>query len=281
MNKYKSITVIIPTYNRHAFLRQAIMSVLEQSASCAELIVVDDGSTDDTDILVGEIAGQSHIPVRYIYQKNKGASAARNQGIRQAVGDLICFLDSDDCFMPNKIALQKRILEESGSLVSHTCEQWLRRGKHLNQKHKHSPPDGYIFSESLPMCVVGMSTVMACKELFDKYGMFDENLPCCEDYDYWLRVGINEKFILVPQPLTVKNGGRNDQLSVIYRTGMDRFRISSLVNLLENNILSDEQYRLTVRELKRKCQIYGEGCIKHGRIEEGNRYLQLIDNYSY
>lgn len=281
MKKNKSITVIIPTYNRRSFLEQAILSVLNQTLPCTELIVVDDGSTDGTEMLVREFASHADISIRYIFQKNKGASSARNQGIRQAVGNMICFLDSDDRFMPNKIAFQKQALDESGCSVSHTCEQWLRRGKHLNQKQKHQPPDGYIFSDCLPMCVVGMSTVMIRRELFDKYGMFDESLPCCEDYDYWLRVSTIEKFKLVSQPLTVKNGGREDQLSVIYRAGMDKFRINSLVNLLENNTLTDEQYRLTACELKCKCEVYGKGCIKHGREEEGTSYLQIPLKYSY
>jgi len=273
------ITVVIPTYNRQLYLEQAILSVLNQTVHCAELIVVDDGSTDDTEMVVNKLADHADISIRYIYQENKGASAARNLGIKNAVGDFICFLDSDDFFMPDKIALQKQAIDESDCLVSHTCEQWLRRGKHLNQKLKHQPPDGYIFPECLPMCVVGMSTIMVHRELFDKYGMFDESLPCCEDYDFWLRVSTNEKFKLVAQPLTVKNGGREDQLSVIYRAGMDKFRINSLVKLLENNALTGQQYRLTVHELKRKCEIYGKGCFKHSKEIEGGYYLQIPLKY--
>jgi glycosyltransferase involved in cell wall biosynthesis len=273
------ITVIIPTYNRRPFLEQAIKSVLEQTVSPAELLIVDDGSTDGTDVLVREFAEYSDIPVQYVFQENKGAAAARNLGIRKASGDLICFLDSDDYFVPDKIALQKHILKESDCLISHTGEQWLRRGKYLNQKKKHQPPDGSIFASCLTMCVVGMSTVMVRRELFERYGMFDESLPCCEDYDYWLRVSTREQFKLVPQPLTVKNGGRDDQLSVIYRAGMDKYRISSLVNLLENILLTDHQYRKALGELKRKCTIYGNGCIKYGRIDEGNRYLQIPEKY--
>ena len=214
------ITIIIPTFNRISFLEQAIRSVLEQRVSRLELLIVDDGSTDGTDMLVRDLADHAVIPVRYLYQENKGAAAARNLGIRNALGELICFLDSDDRFLSNKLALQQQVLEESGCLVSHTFEQWQRRGKHLNQKRKHQPPDGEIFAACLPMCVVGMSTVMVRREVFDRYGIFDESLPCCEDYDYWLRVSAGERFSLVPLPLTIKNGGRDDQLSVIHRAGI-------------------------------------------------------------
>lgn len=273
------ISVIIPTYNRYSFLEQAIQSVFKQTFACNELLIIDDGSTDGSEILVRRLAEKTSIQVRYIFQKNKGAAAARNHGIKKAQGDLLCFLDSDDRYMPEKLALQVQAMEEHGLLVSHTLEKWLRRGQHLNQKHRHQPPDGDIFSACLPMCVVGMSTVMARRELFDKYGMFDENLPCCEDYDFWLRVSCREKFKLVPQPLTVKNGGRDDQLSVIHRVGMDKYRIQAIVNLLENTSLTKKQYELALYELQRKCEIYGNGCIKHGRKDEGQHYLQLPVNF--
>lgn len=273
------ISVIIPTYNRRSYLKQALDSVLVQTSPCNEVIIVDDGSVDGTGEFVSAYSSKTPHPLRYFYQDNKGAAAARNLGISVAEGDILCFLDSDDYFLPEKIEMQKKVLEEIGALVSFTNEQWLRRGIHLNKKQKHNPSDGYIFPQCLPMCVVGMSTVMVRKELFDKYGLFDESLPCCEDYDLWLRVSSKEEFRLVPKQLTVKNGGRPDQLSVIHRVGMDKYRIKSLANLLDQTNLTDDQYLLAVKELKRKCKIYGEGCIKHGRVAEGKRYLKLSSKY--
>ena len=83
-----------------------------------------------------------------------------------------------------------------------------------------------------------MSTVMVKRELFEHYGLFDESLPCCEDYDLWLRVAHERPFLLVDHALTLKEGGRADQLSRIYRLGMDRYRIQSLCNLLESGVLT-------------------------------------------
>lgn len=273
------ISVIIPTYNRRRFLEQAIRSVFAQDHPCDELLVVDDGSTDGTDQIVRELAASAPIIIRYFFQENKGAAAARNLAIRQAEGDILCFLDSDDQFMPAKLATQVKVFDNPEVMVSHTKEQWLRRGKHLNQKKKHQPPDGYIFPQCLPMCVVGMSTVMTRKEFFNTYGLFDEQLPCCEDYDLWLRASTRESFKLVPEALTVKQGGRDDQLSVIHRLGMDRYRIQSLTGLLEKVQLTVGQRELAVAELQRKCTIYGKGCIKHGRMEEGMYYLKLPARY--
>ncbi len=116
------------------------------------------------------------------------------------------------------------------------------------------------------MCMVSMSTVIGpVRELFDHIGCFDEKLPCCEDYDFWLRASLRYPFLLVDQPLTFKEGGREDQVSVIYRIGMDRFRIQSIVNLLEKKVLSEEQRDAAQKELRKKCRIYGAGCIKWGK----------------
>ena len=274
------ISVIIPTYNRALYLERAIGSVLAQRLACDELVVVDDGSTDGTTALVERLAAGSAVPIRLCRQQNLGAAAARNFGITRARGELLAFLDSDDWWLPNKLALQAAAMAARPDvLISHTREIWFRRGQRVNQKKKHDPPHGDVFTASVGMCVVGMSTVMARRELFDRYGLFDEALPCCEDYDLWLRVGCREPFLLAPETLTGKDGGRADQLSVIHRMGMDIFRIRSLCRLLDSGVLHPEQRRVATVELARKCRIYGQGCIKHGRIEEGTRYLALAGHY--
>lgn len=278
-----SVSVIIPTFNRVDFLGRAMASVFAQSLLPDELLVVDDGSDDGTKSLVAGITQAAPLPVRYIYQNNRGASAARNLGVKEAGGDFLCFLDSDDRWDRKKIAIQKKTLQsEPEVLISHTGERWFRNGKQVNQKKKHAPGSGFIFSKCLKMCVVGMSTVMVRRELFDRYGSFNENLPCCEDYDLWLRVSIDQPFLLINKPLTIKEGGRDDQLSRIHRLGMDRFRIESICNLLKNknNILSPWQRQGAVTELTGKCEIYGRGCIKHGRLEEGHFYLDIPSRFS-
>ncbi len=274
------ISVIIPTYNRKPYLERTFASVFAQHLPCDELIVVDDGSTDATVALVEGLAATAAVPIRLLRQENRGAAAARNLGIREARGTLLAFLDSDDWWLPNKLALQSTAMAAHPEfLISHTREIWYRGGQRVNQKKKHDPPHGDIFTASLSMCVFGMSTVMARRELFDRYGLFDEQLPCCEDYDLWLRVGCNESFLLVPEALTGKDGGRPDQLSVMHRMGMDTYRIQSLCTLLDAGVLNAEQQCAAVAELARKCTIYGQGCLKHGRPEEGARYLALAAPY--
>ncbi len=275
------ISVIIPTFNRAGFIEKAINSVLAQTLPCAEIVVIDDGSTDATPEIVRRFAEQSGVKIRLLYQENQGASAARNRGIAEARHDLLCFLDSDDQWEPRKLELQLTAMErEPQYLISHTKELWYRHGKRLNQKKKHAPPHGDFFERALSMCVVGMSTVMVRRELFRQYGLFAEDMLCCEDYDLWLRVSRKEQFLLVDVPLTVKDGGRDDQLSSIHRMGMDTWRIRSLCRLLENCPLTPNQYQAVLAELERKCAVYGNGCIKHNKQEEGERYLALPEQYS-
>ncbi|MCI5125152.1 MAG: glycosyltransferase family 2 protein [Candidatus Electrothrix sp. AR5] len=274
------ISVIIPTFNREGFLEQAIASVLDQTLACGEILVVDDGSTDATSELVREISKGAEVPIRYLYQENKGVSVARNKGIAEARHELLCFLDSDDRWAPRKLELQSEAMEQQPHyLISHTREVWYRQGMRVNQKKKHAPPHGKIFNRALRMCVVGMSTIMVRRELFTRYGLFAEDMFCCEDYDLWLRVSRKEEFLLVDEALTLKDGGRSDQLSALYRLGMDTWRIRSLGRLLESARLSSEQYTQALAELERKCTIYGKGCIKHGRSEEGQRYLVLPEQF--
>jgi glycosyltransferase involved in cell wall biosynthesis len=272
-----AISVIIPTFNRAALLARAIDSVLAQTWQDFELLVVDDGSSDNT----AEVIGGYGRRLTCIRQKNSGAAAARNTGIRAARADFLAFLDSDDWFIKNKLELQLAAMRANpGFLLSHTQEKWLRRGKHLNQKKRHRKEGGDLFARSLELCVVGMSTIMARRQLFEQVGLFDESLPCCEDYELWLRVAARYHFLLLDRPLTVKEGGRPDQLSVQYRQGMDKFRISALCSLLESGILSAAQEKLARRELARKCRIYGEGCLKHGREEEARRVARIRNQVS-
>jgi len=268
------VSVIIPTYNRRQLLTGAIASVLAQSVSCAEIIVVDDGSRDDTESYIAAVMRETGAPVRYLRQENRGPAAARNLGIRHARHRYLAFLDSDDCWHPKKIELQQQRMEDHPHfLISHTRERWLRRGVHLNQKKKHRPRHGEIFDHCLQLCAVGMSTVMVRRELFTLTGTFDETYPCCEDYEFWLRVSARNPFLLVDEPLTIKQGGRDDQLSHKYRIGMDRFRIRALEKLLVQETLDVRQRLATRKELMKKLTIYGNGCVRHGRTEEGRNCL--------
>ncbi len=139
----KFVTVIIPTYNRSALLQKAIDSVLNQTHVNLELIVVDDGSDDDTGALLDRYKKISDKKIVVVQQKNKGPAAARNRGISESSAEYIAFLDSDDWLHPEKIGRQLAVMQgTAGSLISHTQEIWYRDGMLLNQKIKHRKQSG-------------------------------------------------------------------------------------------------------------------------------------------
>lgn len=270
------VSVIIPTCNRKHLIGRALDSVLNQTYSCREIIVVDDGSTDGTGSYISERSRAAEIEIKYCFLENSGPAAARNLGIRHAESEFVAFLDSDDHWHKKKIEQQYSMMRKNEEyLISHTKEKWLRRGVHLNQKKKHIPRHGDIFEHCLELCAVGMSTVMARKVLFEKVGTFNCDLRCCEDYDMWIRVSSRHRFLLVDAPLTVKEGGRDDQVSYQYRVGMDKLRISAIEDLLLSGKLSERQQRAARKELAKKAHIYGTGCLHHGKSEESDYYLQL------
>ncbi len=274
-----SVSVIIPTFNRAEYLERAVQSVFCQNECDVEIIIIDDGSTDDTQKIVEKL--NRKYPVIYIHTENSGPAAARNRGVELASSDTLAFLDSDDHWHKDKLLKQLAMMKKNPCYnICHTGEKWLRRGEHLNQKNIHKPRHGYIFDHCLQLCAVGMSTVMIKRKLFEDVGGFDISLPCCEDYDLWLRISKDNHFLLVPEPLTIKEGGRDDQVSFQYRIGMDKFRIFALQKLLTQEQLTHEQFEITKKELQKKSRIYGTGCIKHGRGEEGQYYLGLAEKYT-
>jgi len=270
------VSVIIPTYNRAHILREAIDSVLSQKYNNLELMVVDDGSTDETKEVVSW-----YIPrLTYIYQERQGVSAARNRGIDLARGNYLAFLDSDDLWLPNKLYLQMEFMENNPkALICYTEEIWIRRGVRVNPMKKHKKYSGMIFEHCLPLCTISPSSALITRSLLKEIGGFDEGLKVCEDYDLWLRISARYPIYLIDTPLIIKRGGHADQLSK-KMNGQDHFRIKALVKLLKDNCLSPHQRELAWKELKRKCEIYGKGCIKRGREEEGEKILALAVKYT-
>jgi len=264
------VSVIIPTYNRAWCLREAVDSVLAQEFKDFELMVVDDGSTDETPPLLQEY-GDS---IRVLHQRNRGVSAARNAGISVARGDLIAFLDSDDIWLQGKLAFQVEFFNRHpGALICQTEELWVKNGRRVNPRKRHRKRGGIIFEPSLQLCLVSPSAVMLRRGLFDQVGFFDERLPACEDYDLWLRVSCRFPVELIETPLIVKRGGHADQLSRAW--GLDRHRIESIANLISGGVLTAAQRRAAESVLKEKCRVYAGGCRKRGRMAEADRYEQL------
>lgn len=272
------VTTIIPSHNRAGILFEAIESVLAQQFRDAELIVIDDGSTDDTAQRLAAYKGR----IRVARQAHTGVSAARNRGISLAQGEFIAFLDSDDLWLPNKLSAQVAFFDRRpDALICQTEETWIRKGVRVNPKRYHKKRSGMIFEDSVKRCVVSPSAVMIRRELFDLVGTFDESLPACEDYDLWLRTTARFPVYLLPTPLILKRGGHEDQLS--RQPGLDRFRIDALCKILEHPPalgLSRTQRAAAVAALRHKCTVYAAGCLKRGRAEEARHYLALKERFA-
>jgi glycosyltransferase involved in cell wall biosynthesis len=267
-----AISVVIPTYNRASKVIRAVASVLYQTFTDYEIIVVDDGSRDGTSDRLAPLA--RHI--RYLrHHSNLGVSAARNTGIKASTSPFIAFLDSDDYWLSEKLSIQMDFFRHCPEAVAcQTEEVWIRKGIRVNPRRKHLKPSGDIFESSLKLCLVSPSSVMLRRSLFSEVGLFDEDLPACEDYDLWLRISSRYPVPLIPRYLVVKEGGQDDQLSFRVK-GLDRFRIIALLKLINGGQLSAKQLHATIQELSEKCRIYGNGCLKRGRVTEGKYYLNL------
>jgi glycosyltransferase involved in cell wall biosynthesis len=267
------VSVIIPTFNRCDYIATAVNSVLVQEYPHFEVIVVDDGSTDGTRSV---LQGILDTRLRVLRQENRGVSAARNAGIAAAQGDMFALLDSDDVFLPGKLACQTHFMREHGLDISQTREVWIRRGVRVNPMNKHVQPQGRIFPQCLSMCRVSPSTVMFSRRVWREAGPFDETLPACEDYDMWLRVALRFSVGLVEQAYTRKQGGHPDQLSRSI-VGLDLFRIRALLKILGDPALDEEHRLLVVRELRRKARILVRGGLKRGRVVEPLRVKKKVE----
>jgi glycosyltransferase involved in cell wall biosynthesis len=271
-------SVILPVHNRPDALKEAIDSVLSQTFTDYELIVVDDGSTDDTPHVAREYGER----IRCLRQENRGVSAARNAGVAASTAPWLAFLDSDDRWLPEKLARQARFIAENpGVVILQTDEEWIRRGRRVNPRNRHLKREGRIFLDSLELCLVSPSAAVMSRACFDRYGPFDEDLPACEDYDLWLRVTARETVGLAPERLVVRRGGHADQLSARY-PAMDRFRVYAIMKLLasEGAALPPEYRERAAAVALLKTRILRNGAIKrnrHGVAEKLDEIIRMIE----
>ena len=247
-------------------LARALDSVERQTHRATEVLVVDDGSTDDTQAMV-----ETRFPKAvYLSQSNRGVSAARNRGIRAAHGDWIAFLDSDDEWLAEKLRRQVAAIDaEPSSLLCHCDEIWIRNGMRVNPgaRHRAAKVGGRIFRDCLPLCAISPSSALVHRSVFDQIGGFDEDLPACEDYDFWLRFTAIHPVLYVDEPLLLKHGGHDDQLSRSV-DALDRYRIRALVKVIETLPLEAGDRLAAVAMLRAKIRIYAAGARKRGRFEE-------------
>ena len=202
------VSIIIPTYNRANVLPASIQSVLQQTDADFELLVIDDGSDDNTDTVVESM---NDARIRYLKMPaNKGVAAARNEGIRQAKYDYIAFQDSDDYWMPDKLEKQMTFMTqnpETGLLYCpYVCQKAdgttiLVPGSNIPLSEKQ----GHIYPYMLQRNTIGTPCVLFRRKCLENAGLFNESLTCLEDWDFFLRIARDHETAFQEEPLVRVN----------------------------------------------------------------------------
>jgi len=199
----KKCSIVIPTYNNQFFIANAIKSAVKQNyeASLYEIIVVDDGSTDDTDLVMNGILEANMADIKYFKKKNGGTASARNYGVEKSSGEYIAFLDADDTYTPNKLNMSIPVLDRHdnvGIVYSDYIEKYpeqsvIRLKENFNIDR--------LFSE----CIISTNSVVR-RSALERVGGFDETFRFVEDYDLWCRIVMSGFFALrVPEVLFIYN----------------------------------------------------------------------------
>jgi glycosyltransferase involved in cell wall biosynthesis len=258
------ISVIIPTYNRSEFILKAINSVKNQTFKVDEIIVVNDGSSDETIQILENIKD-----INVISTKNLGVSNARNIGIKNAKNNWITFLDSDDIWKEDKLEKQINFHKTNPDILfSYTNETWIYNNKEVNKGKSNKKYGGNIFDKIIKKCFIGASTTMINKKVFEDVGIFDTNLKVCEDYDLWLRIGKKYFIGYLEEELIFKIAGHENQLS-FGDDILDVYRVKALLKHYHDNVLAK-------KELEKKLKVLHNGAKKRDNSE----VLDFVDTIS-
>ena len=249
------VSVIIPTYNRAQFIEAAIVSVLEQTFSDYEIIIVDDGSTDNTRQVVEPYLDRA----QYVYQENGGAGMARNHGLRLARGEYIAFLDSDDLFMPHKLERQIAYLEANPAVgLVYAGHEFIHEdGRYFSTQRVRTADAAY--PRLMADCRIALPSVLVRRSVLDAVGGFDETMRIGQDVDLWLRIARHFPVGVIEEPVTrIRRHASNSP-----RTPDDLRR--TYFRLIEQNL---DRQRLSAVQVR---QIYAR---TYYRL--GNEYLSAV-----
>lgn len=275
-----TVSIVIPTYNRQRLVQETIDSVLRQSFSDWELLVIDDGSTDETATVLTERYGNS---IRYVHQQNQGESAARNKGITLAQGKYVAFLDSDDLWLPNKLQRQVEVLDSQTEvgLVS-TQAYWMsNEGLQLQRPpHGHDRASATVSWADLVLgnaIAGGGSSAMVRRRCFELAGTFDASIRFGEEWDLWLRIARHWRVYQIPEPLCcyrINPGGartwapRPDEVASLHLDHLDILKKAFADCPDVDSACEDLQGQALSREYLRTALVY----YGLGNVEQGHEH---------
>ncbi len=290
------VSVIVPTYNRKDAVSETIETVFQQSYRDFELIIADDGSTDGTAMHLFEhlqaqpeaieilarmgptsIKPFSHAfccqgtTVQYHYGVNRGLSTARNRAIRAARGEYLCFLEPDDAWQSEHLATQMSFFEKRPEArVARVSELWIKDGRPRPIKDLGRDAES-IFEHTLAACPLSVSAATFHRCCFTQCGVFDENLPSCEEYDFWLRVAARFPVHYVPGT-SLSRRTNKAPVSAARTWSRDRFRVYALEKAFQGGNLSAEQRFLVAEQIVHKCERLVEGFRRQKSEERSSFY---------
>jgi len=241
------VSVIIPVYNGANYIKDALESVFSQTYKDYEIIVVNDGSTDDSEIILKPYMDT----ITYIYQENKGSAEARNTGIRKAKGEYISFLDADDIWLPQKLEKQLKFLLSNPKYkmvfcdIKHSVRGSIIHNSYLHERKYRYVSSGKIYRNLLRECFIFTPTVFVSRECFREVGLFNEKYRICEDYEMWLRIAKKYQIGFLDEPLVERrrHGVNITEDKILYSTSsIDLFK-----ELLKDNY-SDKRTKKTIKK---------------------------------
>ena len=257
------VSVVMPTHNRSTMLARSIDSVLAQTVDDLELIVVDDASTDNTSRVLASINDPRLIRIRL--ERNSGAAVARNVGIRRARSELVAFQDSDDVWLPEKLALQLAVFEDHAPAVGAVGGRWVAGdGNGATEIAAPALETGADYEAELLAGHPLITPVwMIRRQLLEELGLFDERMPCLEDWDLMLRLSLRTAMRAVPATVLVKYGAP-DSLGADFGR-----RAVAMEELLERH---EERFLASPRRHASYCLELAYLCVLRGRWRRALRY---------
>jgi len=275
------VSVIIPTYNASKYVTKAIDSVLNQDYDNYEIIVVDDGSTDNTQ----EVLEKYGSKIKYIYQENGGPAKARNTGIISSYEDYIAFLDADDLWLPGKLRKQIDFFHRHPQYamvytdMKHAVNGKIVNSSYLKEGNYRYISSGFIYENLLRECFIFTPTVIVKRECLEKVGLFREDLRISEDYDLWLRIADEYEIGFLDEPLVIRNrhGSNLTEDRYLY--------ITSCIQLFEELLEKNEGNRKRVKIIKEELAVryfnLGYYLFELGRLRESRYNFVKSLRYRY
>lgn len=263
------VSIIIPTYNRATYIGEALTSIINQTYTHWECLVIDDGSTDNTKNIIDSFHTKDHR-IRYIKRPNnypKGSNGSRNYGLSLAQGQYIAFCDDDDYWLHDKLEKQIPIFQQHPEVglvtgnIEYVNSDGIRTGRVIKQTGNH----GYVFEEILLKNRLSMITPVIKREVFDKVGLFNTNFVIFEDWEYWRRVAYYYPFYALQDVLAcVRKHDSNTSLIVTQKPSEQFVRYRKLTKALlkwgENRFTKADIMLIDKVEIKRYLQIMQNHC---------------------